>query len=775
MSLEKKFWTLKSEKESQETLLTDNIRNVQNDVLAKKREMDHLMLNMANDQELEIKNLKFKNELEIKFAKQLEIKEMQLEELNNHINGLEKQIHLSKYALDAQKNDHSRGYEALKETHKMKVDSLTKEMGLLRNQINFDENKEELRNLKLQNELLNNKLEKSDKLVKEMAEKIEKISSQKALSTVESVKEIERIRKELNIVKLEKDKLELRNDILVKENDELQLDFKKGENSTFELSQQKKSLNNMLEKQKQISNDLEDQINEQRNLTTKMFLEKSKDSSKRDTYLQSQILELKSELRASNAEKEKIKRLHGERLLGVKNSNQNLESKCDGLREEISRLNELIGEHDIRKIDQNQKVFNLQKELEELSENFEKVTLQKNRTDRELREYKDLEEKGLLISEKQKDSLDINDKMLKDLKKSKIENLKIKKAYANMNKKLVEAVSEKVICQAKYKVLAKKMGGNLPGSVATSIGQNVTEIKRFDLSTIHNVDPNIALQNHMQPSSNHVQQNSSKILLKQNINIVGNRDQNEIQEINNPFPEPVPYDTKHEALLGNPFNQTMNTLTATSGITSANFGTTNISFQNQNIGTSEHPFARGVDETDSTYHMINVRTDGNSTVTPTRQGSISPDGRIKLGEIRQTGIHSEYGASFRQPRTQMINTSGPDYLVQKHLVSEVDNLRNNLRDHPGMSSNVYATVGNLGQRSDNVRVFRDLPREGEKMPKFVSFFVVKQMLISFQDSMDAVRYQSGVQGLSEDQLQARIASLVTNGDHFFKVANVGYN
>jgi hypothetical protein len=90
MSLEKKFWTLKSEKQSQETLLTDNIRDIQNEVLVKKREMNHLKLNLANEQEIEIRNLKFKNELEIKFTKQLELKEMQIEELNNHINGLEK-------------------------------------------------------------------------------------------------------------------------------------------------------------------------------------------------------------------------------------------------------------------------------------------------------------------------------------------------------------------------------------------------------------------------------------------------------------------------------------------------------------------------------------------------------------------------------------------------------------------------------------------------------------------------------------------------------------
>lgn len=39
-----------------------------------------------------------------------------------------------------------------------------------------------------------------------------------------------------------------------------------------------------------------------------------------------------------------------------------------------------------------------------------------------------MEEQGLVISEKQKDSLSINEKLLKDLKKVKIENTRIKKA-----------------------------------------------------------------------------------------------------------------------------------------------------------------------------------------------------------------------------------------------------------------------------------------------------------------------------------------------------------
>jgi hypothetical protein len=86
--------------------------------------------------------------------------------------------------------------------------------------------------------------------------------------------------------------------------------------------------------------------------------------------------------------------------------------KNEGLRQELVRLNELISEHDDRKLSQNAKISKLQRELELLAEQFETLSLKKGRTDRELEDYKQLEEKGLVISEKQKENLTINEKML---------------------------------------------------------------------------------------------------------------------------------------------------------------------------------------------------------------------------------------------------------------------------------------------------------------------------------------------------------------------------
>jgi hypothetical protein len=133
MSLEKKFWGIKTQKEAQENLLGDNIRSIQNEVLEKQREMDHLKLEMEQEKETDLKVLKIKNELEIKYTRELEYKQSRINELNEHINNLEKQVHLSKYALESQKNDHVKTYEAMKDTNKMKVDSLVKEMALLSN------------------------------------------------------------------------------------------------------------------------------------------------------------------------------------------------------------------------------------------------------------------------------------------------------------------------------------------------------------------------------------------------------------------------------------------------------------------------------------------------------------------------------------------------------------------------------------------------------------------------------------------------------------------
>lgn len=91
-----------------------------------------------------------------------------------------------------------------------------------------------------------------------------------------------------------------------------------------------------------------------------MLLEKSKDSSKRDTHLQSQILELKSEIRTLNNEKQKLKRLYDERITGVQNSHSSIEQKCHNLREQMKRLTEINAGHDARKVDRAEKMLKLQ-------------------------------------------------------------------------------------------------------------------------------------------------------------------------------------------------------------------------------------------------------------------------------------------------------------------------------------------------------------------------------------------------------------------------------
>jgi hypothetical protein len=71
---------------------------------------------------------------------------------------------------------------------------------------------------------------------------------------------------------------------------------------------------------------------------------------------------------------------------------------------------------------------------------------------------------------------------------------------------------------------------------------------------------------------------------------------------------------------------------------------------------------------------------------------------------------SEYG-SFR-PKSRLerydmeLQTDykmDPKYVVNKHMIQEVDNLRNNMRDHPGMSSNVHSGVGNIGVQDERMR------------------------------------------------------------------------
>lgn len=99
--------------------------------------------------------------------------------LKEHTNQLEKELGLVKFQSESAKSDMQKHTDSLKQAHKLQVDNLLKEINLLNTQVNFDENKEELRNLRLQNDLLSSKLEKSEKMQKEQAEQIERVLAQK--------------------------------------------------------------------------------------------------------------------------------------------------------------------------------------------------------------------------------------------------------------------------------------------------------------------------------------------------------------------------------------------------------------------------------------------------------------------------------------------------------------------------------------------------------------------------------------------------------------------
>ena len=137
-------------------------------------------------------------------------------------------------------------------------------------------------------------------------------------------------------------------------------------------------------------------------------MEKSKDAGQRDTELQMQISELKSELRNLTSEKEKLCMLHEERLKGVMDVNLRLEQKIEEILQELNKKKALILELEISKQELREKNSKFSEKLTELEETLIKTDSALARSNSEIEKFRYAEQEGLLITQKQKEGLEIN-------------------------------------------------------------------------------------------------------------------------------------------------------------------------------------------------------------------------------------------------------------------------------------------------------------------------------------------------------------------------------
>lgn len=105
--------------------------------------------------------------------------------------------------------------------------------------------------------------------------------------------------------------------------------------------------------------------------------------------------------------------------------------------------------------------------------------------------------------------------------------------------------------------------------------------------------------------------------------------------------------------------------------------------------------------------------------------TLSQTSGIETQKFRGTGFASEYSRqdferpNFHRPIEKTSFNHAPEYLVRKHMINESDQLRNNLNDHPGLSSNSYAIVGNLGVSKDQVIATQPERRDSGALSRYV--------------------------------------------------------
>lgn len=443
--LEKKFWNLKNEKSTQEQILGENLKNMEESLLEKKREMDNFQINLFTEKNLEFEKIKLQNQIEVNFSKKLIEKEDLILALKERVGELEGENSVQNRKILSIEKENKNANQVLRKNHQKQIDSLLDEISSLQMRMNLNSKQDELRHLIVKNEQLNNKNEQLEKRLLEIENELDQAQSKKNQIMSENIEEIQKLRNELNKMILEKDGVEIENREIMSENNELETENKNLERDLLAEKETNHSLEKILEEKKRIIVDLEADIGGVKEIQMKEILQLNKDYSQREENKNEKNLQLTRELNLKTKECERIKELYQERIDGINASNLAYQKKSKkSYEEKNSLLSNLKILNDSLK---QQKIQNLKlvKELEDLRNETVESKLRLKEVEKEVKIYKKYEEEGKILTDNQAEELKINEKLILQTKKLKIENLKLKKIIKKLNKKLVEAISKKVI------------------------------------------------------------------------------------------------------------------------------------------------------------------------------------------------------------------------------------------------------------------------------------------------------------------------------------------
>ena len=265
--------------------------------------MEDFQLNHLSDNNLEFEKVKIQNKLELAYAKEMEAKDTEIEDLRSQLDVSDRENKVLISKVNNSLGDQRTTIESLKSSHQNQVESLMKEIADLQERISFNLQDEEIRELRLAKETLETRSKLLERQNEELEDDISRVTAEKNSNVMEKIRSEERLREEINGLLVEKDRLEVQNEHLRKENSDVYVNIKKVEKNYFEQLAQKKDLENALEQKQKDLDELEEKNINMSNRMGRDMMEREEEAKRKVQSLASKIADLESTIESLKKEK----------------------------------------------------------------------------------------------------------------------------------------------------------------------------------------------------------------------------------------------------------------------------------------------------------------------------------------------------------------------------------------------------------------------------------------------------------------------------------------
>lgn len=456
---------------------------MQNALILKKKEMEDFQLNHLQDNNLEFEKVKIQNKLELGYAQEIEGKDSMIEQLRTSIDTLEKDNKVMAARLINYSGDKQSSMDSLKKSHRAQVDALMEEIADLQEKVSFNRSEEELRELRIKEENSRNQIKLLNQEIEQLTEDNDSLGQQKHSATLEKLRNEEKLRETLGELQVEGDRLAVQNDLMNKENTEVYTNLKRIEGRCFELVNQKNELEGVLElKQKEID-ELEDQLIRQTEVHKTELSQKEQRINTRERDVDSQAFEIKETLEKVQRDKQTKDKSNFQKIENLTKELNFSDSKLNQSKQRVRELQDQVESYNTALASQKSLVDRLSNDKQRILEDYKtcqtKVTLLNNEN-KELNEY--VSKKKIQLAMNDNDEIEKLSKEKRvvvgqlgdQLEKYKNQNLKLRKTVKILNKKLVDAVTAKMLSIANS-TLNKDPNGGTTRSFYTNIENNVSE------------------------------------------------------------------------------------------------------------------------------------------------------------------------------------------------------------------------------------------------------------------------------------------------------------